>query len=159
MANLLLFFVKMHPEILIDEEDLSKFKFCSAHFMNGYVAIQLGKRHVYLHRAVMGEPDAFVDHKNRIRTDCRRVNLRAVNRLINVQNASLASNNSSGYKGVDYVAWGKWRARITVKGKRRILGYAKTAEVAAKLYDTAALKYFGEHTYLNFPPNSGGDYE
>jgi hypothetical protein len=61
------------------------------------------------------------------------------------------------YKGVTYIparpgrGAAHYRAQITVDGKRIYPGERKTAAEAARLYDAAALKYFGESAYLNFP--------
>ena len=57
-------------------------------------------------------------------------------------------------KGVHYFNGrnkNKWMARIQVDGKRLFLGYFKFPKEAAKTYDIAAKKYFGEFARLNFP--------
>lgn len=57
---------------------------------------------------------------------------------------------SSQYKGV---TWRrdikKWRARINVNQKRIELGYFKDEAEAAKAYNGAAVKYFGNFARLN----------
>jgi hypothetical protein len=42
-----------------------------------------------------------------------------------------------------------WRARICVNYKEIGLGFFSTPQEAAKAYNDAALKYFGEFAYLN----------
>jgi hypothetical protein len=44
-----------------------------------------------------------------------------------------------------------WVARITVNKKRMSLGSFKSEIDAAKAYDEAALKYYGNYAKLNFP--------
>lgn len=45
---------------------------------------------------------------------------------------------------------GKWMAKINKDGKRHNLGYCNSEIEAAKLYDTAAKKLFGEFANTNF---------
>jgi len=59
----------------------------------------------------------------------------------------------SKYKGVVYRAHKKlWVARISVNRKRIYIKSCKSEIDAAKAYDEAAKKYYGEFAYLNFPP-------
>jgi hypothetical protein len=63
------------------------------------------------------------------------------------------SNNTTGYKGV-VILKGKYiRAQIQVRGKRIHLGIFSDKISAAKSYDKAAKKYFGEFAGLNFKEN------
>ena len=56
----------------------------------------------------------------------------------------------SEFKGV-HRNNGKWRAAIRVNNKRLHLGYFTDEVLAAKAYDEAAKKYFGDLVRLNFP--------
>lgn len=61
-------------------------------------------------------------------------------------------HNKSGFRGVHFSqALKKWYAQIKVDGKGIHLGRFDTPEEAAKLYDAAALHYFGKDAYFNFP--------
>lgn len=62
-----------------------------------------------------------------------------------------SSNNTSEYKGVIQHRPEKWRAIITLKGKPKHLGVFDSEIAAAKAYDKAARKHFGEFAFLNFP--------
>lgn len=60
-------------------------------------------------------------------------------------------NCTSKYKGVSWRVDGNcWRAVIMVNYKKISLGSFSDEENAAKAYDKAALKYFGEFAVLNF---------
>jgi hypothetical protein len=61
-----------------------------------------------------------------------------------------SSKNTSQFKGVSFIKKTKlWRARIEVDKKQIFLGDFSTEEQAAKAYNVAAKKYFGELAYQN----------
>lgn len=147
-----------HGVVLLDDED--------AHF--------IGKRKVRtwlnptgsvfrvtvagkeLGRLLMDPPaDMDVDHINRDPLDNRRANLRVCTRSQNLANRR--SWGKCGYKGVVWMpprpgkGRGKFEARINRDGKKCYVGRAETAEDAARMYDKAAVDYWGEFAYLNFP--------
>jgi hypothetical protein len=110
----------------------------------GYVQIQIKGKIFYAHRlawriAYGHWPAHQIDHINGDRADNRLVNLREATSIQNCQNMAKRSDNRSGYVGVSFhVGRQKWRAEISVGGKRRSLGYfadpvtAHTAYVQAK---------------------------
>jgi hypothetical protein len=108
------------------------------------------KRRVYLHRAIMGEPDGFqVDHINGNGLDNRRVNLRLATRSQNQHNRGANFNNTSGFKGVTWHNGAKkWQAQIAFCGKNKYLGCYDTLEAAHAAYAEASLKYHGEFRRL-----------
>lgn len=60
------------------------------------------------------------------------------------------AEGTSQYKGVSWYPKNKcWRAGIRVDGKSIHLGFFQTEEDAAKAYNEAAKKHFGEHAYQN----------
>ncbi len=116
----------------------------------GYVVGWINGRNVPLHRFITGaEPEDIVDHVNGDKLDNRRSNLRVASLAENSCNRGMASNNTSGYKGV--VRRGnKFVAKIIHSGKYHHLGTYSTVESAAEAYDKAALKYHGPFARTNF---------
>lgn len=69
-------------------------------------------------------PDGDIDHINRNRADNCIANLRDVPHSINLRNASMQRNNTSGVTGVCWnKATGKWLARAMIDGGRFHLGH------------------------------------
>lgn len=121
---------------------------------HGYVCCDVGgrknKRRVYMHRAIMGEPDCLVDHRSGNTLDCRRGNLRLATSAGNNRNRR-ATPGVAGYKGVSSVRGQEnFRAYINVDNKQKHLGCFDTAEEAALAYDAAARQHFGEFARPNF---------
>ena len=125
----------------------------------GYIEIGINKKYYKAHRLAFlymtGKiPNTDIDHKDRNRTNNKWNNLRAATRSQNIQNSNKPITNTSGYKGIFYIKDSKrnpWGAKIVVNSKSIYLGCFKTKIDAAKAYDQAALKYFGEYAKLNFP--------
>lgn len=110
------------------------------------------ERTIMMHRQILRLLSGEVcDHRNGIRTDNRRVNLRRCTYAENAMNGCMQKNNTSGYKGV---SWHKdnrrWSAHIQDKGKSVHLGSFFCLIKAARAYDEAAKERFGEFARLNF---------
>lgn len=106
---------------------------------------------VYMHRLILDAPiGKDVDHRNGNGLDNRRQNLRLATRAQNSRNSRLQRDTASGYKGVRRHRR-KWQAHIKVNRKRIYLGSFSSKEDAARTYDAAAKKHFGEFANLNFP--------
>jgi hypothetical protein len=136
-----------------DYHQISKHKW-SAHEAHGYVYATRrnpdGGPIIRMHRQIMGFPDTGVDHKNRVTLDNRRYNLRLASKSQNTQNSKTRTDSLSGYKGVTWDKANKtWRARITVNSNQIFLGHYFCLLKAAKAYDKAAVKYFGEFANAN----------
>lgn len=111
------------------------------------------QRTVYLHRFLMSAgPGELVDHVNKDGLDCRRSNMRIATPWGNMANVFKRTTNPNRFKGVRLRHDGaKWCARIQIHGKGIHLGSFDTAEEAARAYDQAAVKLFGDFASLNFP--------
>jgi hypothetical protein len=137
--------------VLLDPEDEHLRVFYSID-SNNYAVLERNKVRYLIHRVIMNCPEGMdVDHINGIRTDNRRCNLRICTRSQNAANSKIRVDSKTGYKGVSTSSRNKkkWEARITVNYKVIQLGTYLSPEEAAKAYNLAALKYFGEFAKLN----------
>jgi hypothetical protein len=114
-----------------------------------YASTWIGGKTVSLHTLIAPDWEE-VDHADGNGLNNCRHNLRDGAGFKNRANRVLASNNTSGYKGVDWNKQkGKWRAIIMVNKKSIYLGGFDTPEAAADAYDQAAVRYFGEYALTN----------
>jgi len=106
---------------------------------------------VLMHQLILNPPvGTESDHINGDGLDNRRSNLRLCTHAQNQMNSRKRTNCSSQYKGVDWdKSHCKWRARIMADGKRHHLGYFDDEIDAARAYNKAAKKGFGEFAKLN----------
>lgn len=111
------------------------------------------KRITSIHRLILGETNRsnHIDHINNDGLDNRERNLRQCSYSENNRNRNKHNRNTSGYKGVSYSkTHKKYNAQICVDSKRISLGYFNSKNEAAREYNKAATKYFGEFAKLNF---------
>lgn len=144
-------------DVLVDESDMEMLAAYRWRFVGRYIAsTKRGaskETTLLLHRVIMNAPKGVeVDHINGNPFDNRRCNLRFATRMQNEQNARKISKPcTSRYKGI---YWNKrkkrWHAQIRVNRVRVHLGMFKDEEVAARKYDEAARRYFGEYARCNF---------
>jgi len=113
-----------------------------------------GERFLFwMHRVILNTPVGMeTDHINHNGLDNQRSNIRICNHSENLHNQQVQKRiKSSTFKGV---SWYKqrcmWESYIEVNGKKIRLGYFNDELEAAKTYDNAAIKYFGEFANLNF---------
>lgn len=111
------------------------------------------KKRLYAHRLLLGvtDPKVFVDHKDGNTLNNRRDNLRVCTNAENQYNRKTAWGTVP-YKGVvlhKNLKKRPYNSRIWLKGRFKSLGYYATPEEAARAYNVAALKYFGEFACLN----------
>ncbi len=153
---------------LVDDED---FEWASQWFWSAQILVngsatqvyasRTGRAHKLMHREIFERAigpipvGSEIDHiePGELRgLDNRRSNLRLADRSQNMANVGLRVTNKSGYKGVWWdEGRKKWAAKIRVNYKAIHLGRYLVREDAARAYDIAAVRYFGEFARLNLP--------
>lgn len=146
--------------VLVDDADLARISQYTWHsdvhpktiYAQTNIVMDGKKTTIRLHRLLVDAPD--VDHRDGDGLNNRRSNLRASTRAQNIANKRNFPHTSK-YKGVSKVTrGGKWNGRYQVHirgdGKNQFLGIFISEIEAARAYDTAARRYFGEFARLNF---------
>lgn len=114
--------------------------------LEGYWVLTLKGKKYQAHRVawliMTGQwPAAFIDHKNLDRADNRWANLRPATRQQNLANSP---NFGAFSKGVTRTKSGRYRAQITVHGRRLQLGLFDSDAAAHAAYVASARAHFGE---------------
>jgi hypothetical protein len=120
---------------------------------NLYAYRQEHKKYIKMHREILNAPaGSIVDHRYGDGLDNRKVNLRIATIAQNQHNRrKTARQTTSKYKGVSFKRdRKKYYAQIGCNSKRINLGSFDNEVDAAKAYDEAAKKLFGEFARLNF---------
>lgn len=120
---------------------------------NGYATRPIKRKSFAMHRIIMerilGRPlqsGEYVDHEDRDTLNNQRSNLRLATPSQNIVNSKVNVRSQTKLKGVQYKpALGKWRARIA----NEHLGYFDNPNDAARAYNEAAIRLFGEFAQLN----------
>ena len=135
-----------------DYEELMQYKWHAHKVTRSIVAerTECGKK-IMIHRHIMQAPPGMVvDHANHDTLDNRRSNLRVCSSRENQRNRRKVSGCSSEFKGV---CWNKlrkrWQVRIQADDRRIALGNYENERDAARVYNIAAVEYFGEFAVLN----------
>lgn len=103
---------------------------------------------IKMHRLIMNTPDSMeVDHIDHNGLNNQKSNLRNCTRNENMRNK--ITWGKSKYKGVCHLRNNKFLAHIRLSGKLNHLGTFLNEEDAARAYDRAALKYYGEFAHIN----------
>lgn len=136
-----------------DFAEVSKYKWHAYKHRNTYYAargirINGKKTSMRMHQFLCGKG---ADHKDGNGLNNTRSNLRPATSQQNSSNRGVQRNNTSGFKGVYWdKQTRKWRARIMINGKSKSLGLHINSEDAARAYDAAAKRLFGEFARCNF---------
>ena len=149
---------------LVDDADyewLNQWKWYTSKGRNTFYAMRYitkpdGTREfIYMHREILGlkfGDKRQGDHRNHNGLDNQRINLRICNHQQNLYNMNSNKNTRSVFKGIYWHKQNhKWCAHIKAEGKSIYLGTYDSETEAAKAYDKAAHKYFGEYANLNLP--------
>jgi len=135
----------------VDDEDFERVvnfgRWRAVHIRHTFYAVctKLGIQ-FYMHRFIMGDK---VDHASRDGLDNQKNNLRKATSSQNAANKPKQEGEyTSKYKGVNRKG-NRWIARLGVDNTRVALGVFSTEEEAAKAYNEAAKKQFGEFALLN----------
>jgi hypothetical protein len=124
------------------------------HTTNFYAKAHIFKNNkrtmIYIHRLILNFPDdLYTDHIDNNGLNNTESNLRLATNQQNQQN-SHSGHGLSKHKGV---YWNKvrlkWQAQIRHNNKRMSVGYFLSEIDAAKAYNKAAIKLFGEFANLN----------
>ena len=119
-----------------------------------YMKVKINGRTYSVHRIIFlyhhGYLPKMIDHADRNPLNNCIDNLREATSSQNQQNTTRRKTNK--YKGVFHEKRrpNLWRARIGVNNEDLCLGYFSSEIEAARAYDKAALKHFGEFAKLNF---------
>ena len=141
---------------LVDDEDFEELSKHEWYYTNAGYAARSARRpngtryQLYMHVQIIGEVEGLeIDHISGDKLGNRKNNLRHVTRAQNQSN-SVSVGGSSQYKGVNWHDQNKkWLSRIGVDGKDVYLGCYKSEHDAARRYNEAAIKFFGEYARLN----------
>lgn len=145
---------------VVDDSDfrhLKKFSWCVMRAKNTFYAKRRaggkdGGKILLMHREIMKAPEHLdVDHRDGNGLDNRRLNLRLASVSQNLANLRKRSKASSRFKGV---SWSKphkkWRSYIVLNYKQKHLGLFTEEKLAARAYDEAAIRIYGEFARPNF---------
>lgn len=140
-----------------DFEEINQWKWCfvPSREGTGYAFRSKGKGGTWesflMHRVIMKPPKSMmIDHINHDGIDNRRENLRIVTNSQNQSNVGLISTNTTGFRGVRFHKNG-WEASLKFNTTFIYLGRFKSAEDAARAYDSKILELHGELAFTNFP--------
>lgn len=134
---------------LIDRDDWDKIKYHSWYYSKrGYATSRIDGKLVTLHQYLLGQKGIEIDHKDRNKLNNRRSNLRISQHYQNMGNVGLRSDNSSGYKGVRWLASRNlWESNITYKKKRYYIGKSKDPLSLAKKYAKKEIELRGDYAF------------
>jgi hypothetical protein len=145
---------------IVDDEDfeyLNQWKWCVSNtcgkfYVGRSITVSKNKqKRILIHRFIM-KPDKgmVIDHLDGNPLNNQKNNLRICTHSDNMRNCKISIKNTSGYKGVSFVKKNNtYKSAIKFNKRTIYLGYYIDPIDAARAYNTAAIKYFGEFANLN----------
>lgn len=107
-------------------------------------------KHRVLYALWHGPYYSHIDHIDRDTFNNSKDNLRLCSQGLNVANASMRSDNTTGYIGVIWhKASNKWQAQTMLKGKRVHIGLFSDIKEAALAYNHKLTEMFGHQCTFN----------
>lgn len=134
---------------IVDKEFayLDQYKWSKSHWGYAVSSTPVLKLHRVVAGANIGE---VVDHTNGDPLDNRKCNLRLCSQSENSKNQKLRTNNTTGYKGVYFMASAnKYTAKVKNNYISYHIGLFDTAKEAAQAYNEKALQLHGKFARLN----------
>lgn len=146
---------------LVDDSDfdnLSKYKWYLSR--NGYALMGRNKDGIKsftkMHRFIMNisDPKIKIDHKDRVKINNQRSNLRVATSRQNIHNSKKRVNTNNNYKGTQFIKkLGLWQSRCRMNGGDFYLGLYKTEISAAYAFNKKAIE-LSEFSLINHLPHS-----
>lgn len=134
---------------VIDSEDYYKVKNLRLSIDGRRSSVYCNSVKKKLHQIILKKRKGYnIDHIDGDILNNRKSNLRYCSQAQNSRNSAIPKNNISGYKGV-MRRKNRWCSRIKYNYKGIHLGMYDSKIEAAKAYNKAAIKYFGEFARLN----------
>lgn len=152
--NYVVMYTSKDEPFYVDLEDFEKVRnICWHKDANGYLIGLVNGKNTFLHRYITNCPKNMIpDHIHGVESihDNRKSNLRIVTPSQNNMNQKMRLDNKSGVRGVywDKVEQ-KWRAEISINGKKKHLGRFDDFEEAVRIRKEMEEKYFGEYSFDN----------
>lgn len=149
---------KVSGYALIDDEDfekVNKYRWHLGYCEYASTSASVGEKQTtsQMHRLIMGAiKGQMIDHKDGNKLNNQKSNLRYCTGSENQANRTSQKNNTSGFTGV-FKSGKRWIAQIGIKNRQRYLGIFTDKESAAKAYNQAAKKNYGEFARLNIIKN------
>lgn len=147
---------------LVSDEDFEKVSIYKWYLVKGYAQTSKPGEYLKMHRFIVGAlPGQIVDHRDRIRLNNQRENLRIVSSGVNAHNRSGKKQNRKRlYFGVEYISSRKiFRAVITRNGNKTISESYKTELAAAIRFNRMIVENNFESIKNNFSLTEGQQLE
>lgn len=137
---------------VIDRQDIKSVGAHSWYYAMDHARAIIRGKSVRLHNFIMRmTKKTRVHFKNGNHLDFRKQNMERVSiKFIHQKKGKISTPTTSEFKGVSWhIRSEKWEANIRKNRVRKYLGTFENEQKAALAYNEAALKYFGQHAFLN----------